>query len=78
VVLAREDGSSGKRLVAYVVPEVGFQRDAITSYLKSRLPEYMVPALWVELESLPLSPNGKIDKKALPDPDAVSCKAMNM
>jgi acyl-coenzyme A synthetase/AMP-(fatty) acid ligase len=70
VVLAREDGSSGKRLIAYIVAESEFKREAITSYLKSRLPEYMLPALWVELETLPLSPNGKVDKKALPDPDA--------
>ncbi|MEO7534403.1 MAG: amino acid adenylation domain-containing protein, partial [Ferruginibacter sp.] len=70
VVLAREDNSGSKRLVAYVVAETAFDKESIISHLKSRLPEYMVPALWVELESLPLTPNGKINKKALPDPDA--------
>ncbi|MEO7533278.1 MAG: amino acid adenylation domain-containing protein, partial [Ferruginibacter sp.] len=70
VVLAREDNSGSKRLVAYVVPEKAFDKEAMITHLRSRLPEYMVPALWVELESLPLTPNGKINKKALPDPDA--------
>ena len=70
VVLARETNEGSRRLVAYVVPEGDFDKEAIMNYLTRKLPEYMVPALWVELESLPLTPNGKIDKKALPDPDA--------
>ncbi|MBK8549763.1 MAG: amino acid adenylation domain-containing protein [Ignavibacteria bacterium] len=70
VVLARDTKEGGKRLVGYVVPEGDFDKEAIMIYLSSRLPEYMVPALWVELESLPLTQNGKIDRKALPDPDA--------
>ncbi|MEO7532772.1 MAG: amino acid adenylation domain-containing protein, partial [Ferruginibacter sp.] len=69
VVLAKEDNSGSKRLVAYVVPEAAFDKESMITHLRSRLPEYMVPALWVELESLPLSPNGKIDRKALPNPD---------
>ena len=70
VVLAREDKEGNKHLVGYVVAEGMFNREAITSYLKAKLPEYMVPALWVQLETLPLTVNGKIDRKALPDPDA--------
>jgi non-ribosomal peptide synthase protein (TIGR01720 family) len=70
VVLANEDSQGTKRLVSYVVPEKSFDRQATISYLSGKLPDYMVPALWVELESLPLTPNGKIDRKALPDPDA--------
>ncbi|MBK8549760.1 MAG: amino acid adenylation domain-containing protein [Ignavibacteria bacterium] len=70
VVLARDTEGGGKRLVGYVVPEGDFNKEAIMIYLSSRLPEYMVPALWVELESLPLTQNGKTDRKALPDPDA--------
>src|SRR5205085_468096 len=42
----------------------------IAQYLQGKLPDFMIPQLWVELESMPLTPNGKIDKKALPDPDA--------
>jgi amino acid adenylation domain-containing protein len=69
VVLAKEDKHGAKRLVGYVVPENTFDIKAIQRYLKDKLPEYMVPALWVALESLPLTSNGKVDKKALPDPD---------
>jgi acyl carrier protein len=68
VVLAKGD-SGNKRLVSYVVPEGTFDKQAIQNYLSTKLPDYMVPALWVELEKLPLTPNGKIDKKALPDPE---------
>jgi len=42
-----------------------FDKNGIISYLKAKLPDYMVPALWVELQSLPLNINGKIDRKAL-------------
>jgi amino acid adenylation domain-containing protein len=69
VVLARENKDGGKQLVGYGVPDGAFDREALIIYLKSKLPEYMVPTLWVELQSLPLTPNGKIDKKALPDFD---------
>ena len=69
VVLAKVNEDGGKRLVAYVVPVDIFDKAAIKSYLSNRLPEYMIPLQWVELESLPLTNNGKIDRKALPDPD---------
>jgi acyl-coenzyme A synthetase/AMP-(fatty) acid ligase len=73
VVLAREDRPGEKRLVAYLV----IKKDAgsnltITSfrtYLKNKLPDYMVPPSFVVLESLPLTPNGKLDSKALPGPE---------
>ena len=68
VVLARENKDGNKQLVGYIVPAKNFSREEITDYLRSRMPEYMVPALWVELKSLPLTPNGKINKKALPAP----------
>jgi acyl carrier protein len=51
------------------VAEQKADTDTMISYLKSKLPQYMVPALWVTLENLPLTPNGKIDRKALPEPD---------
>ena len=69
VVLAKKDKSGNSRLVGYVVAQGTFDKQAVQSYLGSKLPEYMVPALWVELESIPLTPNGKIDRKALPDPE---------
>ena len=70
VILAKEDSNGNKRLVGYVIPKNIFDKEAIVSYLRNKLPEYMVPAIWVKLETLPLTANGKIDRKALPDPDA--------
>lgn len=73
IVLAKQNNNGDKRLVAYVVKDdKDFNKEDATSYLHSRLPEYMVPALWVEMENFPLTPSGKIDKKALPDPDATA------
>jgi amino acid adenylation domain-containing protein len=71
VVLARNDFYNVKHLIAYIVPDenVKFDKELLVQYLAEKLPEYMVPALWVEMESIPISSNGKIDKKSLPDPD---------
>lgn len=69
VVLIKEDNLGDKRLVGYVVANGSFDPEAIISFLKAKLPGYMVPALWMQLESMPLNFNGKIDKKALPDFD---------
>ncbi|MBK8551805.1 MAG: non-ribosomal peptide synthetase [Ignavibacteria bacterium] len=69
VVLAHDTNEVSKRLTGYVVPEGVFDKDAVMSYLSKRLPDYMIPVIWVELESLPLTQNGKIDRKALPDPE---------
>ena len=79
IVIAREDETEQKRLVAYIVP----QTEAISTpqeqsllavtelrqFLKAQLPEYMVPSAFVILESLPLTSNGKVDRRALPAPD---------
>ncbi|WP_160718118.1 non-ribosomal peptide synthetase, partial [Chitinophaga solisilvae] len=68
VVVAKPDSTGNKRLVGYVVPKGAFNEEAIVSWLSARLPDYMVPNLWMSLEELPLTANGKINKKALPDP----------
>ncbi|WP_027248867.1 non-ribosomal peptide synthetase [Planktothrix agardhii] len=79
IVIAREDETEQKRLVAYIVPQAeGISNPqeqsllAVTElrqFLKAQLPEYMVPSAFVILESLPLTSNGKVDRRALPAPD---------
>ncbi|WUC79116.1 amino acid adenylation domain-containing protein [Streptomyces sp. NBC_00536] len=70
VVVAHE-AQGTKRLVAYVVPVSGAAPDAesLTAHVARTLPQHMVPALFVPLESLPLTVNGKLDRKALPEPE---------
>lgn len=73
VIVLREDIPGDKQIVAYVVPhEVPLGSPELREYLKAKLPEYMVPSAFVLLETLPLSANGKIDRKALPKPDRTS------
>jgi len=70
VVVAREDQPGNKRLVGYFVPRAG-QRTTpmeLRQYLGEKLPEYMVPAFFVPLQSLPLTPSGKVDRNNLPAP----------
>ena len=68
-VTARADGSGDPRLVAYVVPAEGAKVDVadLQRALRQRLPDYMVPAAIAEIATMPLSPSGKVDKRALPD-----------
>ena len=71
IVLAQENASGEKQLVAYVVA----QREPLPTagelrgFLKQKLPDYMVPAVFVPLDALPLMPNGKVDRGALPEPE---------
>ncbi|KAG0209210.1 hypothetical protein BGX28_010432, partial [Mortierella sp. GBA30] len=87
-VVVSKDEESSKRLIAYVVvksgdspagsPEGNRSRLAsiLRSYLMSSLPEFMVPAAYVQMDAFPLNPNGKLDRPSLPDPshDAYACE----
>jgi amino acid adenylation domain-containing protein len=73
VAAVRSDGTEGTGLVGYVVPEEGAMDGVdlaaeLAAFLRGRLPGAMVPTAWMVLESLPLSPNGKVDRRALPAP----------
>ncbi|EGH74947.1 AMP-binding enzyme, partial [Pseudomonas syringae] len=67
IVLVRDEQPGGQRLVAYYT---GTQLpvETLREVLRAQLPDYMVPALFVHLDAMPLSPNGKLDRKALPAP----------
>jgi len=71
VVLAREDVAGDKKLVGYAVLNTAHDTTAqeLRTWMKDRLPDYMVPIAMVEMEKFPLTPNGKVNRKALPAPD---------
>ncbi|MEM8908407.1 MAG: amino acid adenylation domain-containing protein, partial [Bacteroidota bacterium] len=69
LVLAQKDSSGTQQLVAYLVVEGDFDKTVIQQRLKTQLPEYMIPPIMISLPEMPLTLNGKIDKKALPAPD---------
>ncbi|NBD32275.1 MAG: amino acid adenylation domain-containing protein [Cyanobacteria bacterium] len=69
VVITREDSPGDKRLVAYVVPQQEPPHSSeLRSFVQERLPNYMVPSTFVFLETMPLTPNGKVNRQALPTP----------
>jgi amino acid adenylation domain-containing protein len=66
VVIAEERKNGNSQLVAYIIPKnTEMRNESIQSYLHDKLPQYMVPEIWISLEELPLTHNGKIDRKAL-------------
>ncbi|KAB8141437.1 amino acid adenylation domain-containing protein [Chloroflexia bacterium SDU3-3] len=76
VVVAREDGAGSMGLVAYVVPSGPMpSAHELRTALKEHLPEAMIPSAFVALEQIPLTPNGKVDRAALPAPAAPSASA---
>jgi len=72
VVVGRQDGAGDTRLVGYWVPSGPFvpTTSELRSFLKTRLPDFMIPAAFVSLEGLPVGPTGKLDRAALPAPDS--------
>jgi amino acid adenylation domain-containing protein len=72
VIAAREVTCGDSRLVAYLVPKAGHLATVseLRDFLGARLPAYMVPAMYVTIDTIPLTPNGKVDRAALPAPDA--------
>lgn len=67
-VLVHEDASGNKRLVAHCVPHADYEQGKLKAHLLSQVPDYMVPAVFVEMDHLPTTSNGKLDRKALPAP----------
>jgi acyl carrier protein len=76
VVLAREDTPDDKRLTAYIVPEATQKvtTGELRDYVKEKLPDFMVPSYFIILEKLPLTPNQKVDRQALPAPKTAGIK----
>jgi amino acid adenylation domain-containing protein len=77
VIIAKDDQHGNKQLIAYVVPrrEQAAGAEELRAHLKQQLPDYMVPQAMVFLPKLPLGPNGKLDRKALPEPHEVESSA---
>jgi acyl-CoA synthetase (AMP-forming)/AMP-acid ligase II len=69
VIIAREDEPGERQLAAYIVPRSGEPASDWGGFLRSRLPDYMMPSAFVLLDKLPLTPNGKVDRCALPTPE---------
>ncbi|EJQ37641.1 amino acid adenylation domain-containing protein [Bacillus cereus BAG5X1-1] len=68
-VIDREGEDGRKHLCAYITSEKDLSFEELRAYMKEEVPEYMIPSYFVQMERIPLTPNGKIDLKALPDPD---------
>ncbi|MGB8190837.1 MAG: amino acid adenylation domain-containing protein, partial [Chitinophagaceae bacterium] len=77
VVMAKTDKQGEKRVIGYIVPANGYSKEEVTNYMRTKLPDYMVPSMLVEMESIPLNSSGKVDRKQLPEPDAIISKNEN-
>ena len=77
-VILREDAPGAPRIVAYYVQKGENTRppEAFRELLAEEMPEYMIPSAWVRLDSLPVSPNGKLDRAALPRPDSAQMETV--
>jgi amino acid adenylation domain-containing protein/non-ribosomal peptide synthase protein (TIGR01720 family) len=73
-VQARTSESGQKQLVAYLVLELGLElnQSELRQFLAARLPDYMIPWVFVTLDEIPLTPNGKVDRRALPEPELIT------
>ncbi|MGB7604525.1 MAG: amino acid adenylation domain-containing protein, partial [Lutisporaceae bacterium] len=73
IVIVHTDNTGEKGLVAYIVPKTNsdekYSEASLKEYLKKKLPKYMIPAMFIQLENIPLNINGKVDRFALPKPD---------
>ncbi|BCE07341.1 non-ribosomal peptide synthetase [Bacillus paralicheniformis] len=69
IVIVREDEESRPYICAYITANHEISLDELKGFLGERLPDYMIPAYFVKLDKLPLTKNGKVDRKALPEPD---------
>jgi tyrocidine synthetase-2 len=72
VVLVREEVSGDKYICAYIVFDSEYEISGLREYLSKKLPDYMIPSYFVRLEKIPVTPNGKIDRKALPKPELIT------
>jgi amino acid adenylation domain-containing protein len=79
VIVAREDNPGDRRLVAYIVPSEtsAIAPNELRSFLKKRIPDYMIPSAFIVLDSLPLTPNGKVDRKSLQPPGSEHLESEN-
>ncbi|MGD2089466.1 MAG: amino acid adenylation domain-containing protein, partial [Candidatus Aminicenantes bacterium] len=67
VVICNERHGQGKFLCAYIVSDIELDMSELRGFLSLRLPDYMIPSYWMQLDEIPLTPNGKVDRKALPE-----------
>jgi amino acid adenylation domain-containing protein len=79
-IVVREDVPGDKRIVAYFIPQPGQQPtvETLRTYLRGKLPEYMVPSNFVQLQTFPLTPNRKVDRQAFPAPLLVSSQPIQL
>jgi amino acid adenylation domain-containing protein len=71
VVIDRQEEDEGKYLCAYFVSKITLELSELNDFLSHRLPDYMIPSYFLPIDKIPVNPNGKVDRKALPAPEAV-------